>query len=301
MSAANGVIAVPEMSADERIRVFRRTFHGMKEFEGMEVDAYAIITGLHVIILDTMMCPEDVSAMMELLSPELQGRTVLCIDSHADWDHAWGNCYFTGEHAAPIIAHEHCLERLQSAEARKELLDFQQCDATFQNVTLVPPTIIFNYGLAIHDGNLTIELLYAPGHHLDQIVAWIPQLHLLLAFDAVEKPLPIIEGAICAPHMFTTLERLISLQPQHVLCSHGKTTSPELVKQNLAYVREIERRCKRVLQTGRPHEAELEHTAEIISYPFDEVVTGITGDIDCTFYSWAHETNCRAIMQWLMS
>src|SRR5438067_13257519 len=162
MSAANGVIAVPEMSGDERVRVFRRTFHGMEEFEGMEVDAYAIITDLHVIILDTMLCPEDVSAMMQLLSTELQGRTILCIDSHADWDHAWGNCYFTREHAAPIIAHEHCLERLQSAEARQELLDFQQRDATFQKVTLVPTTIIFKQGLTIHDGNKTIELLHSP-------------------------------------------------------------------------------------------------------------------------------------------
>ena len=224
----------------------------LKEFEGMEVDAYIVITDRHVIVLDTLLCPEDVSIMMQSVNNELRGRSLLCIDSHADWDHAWGNCYFTGENIAPIIAHDHCLTRMQSTEAYNELLDFQQLSSTFKNVFLLPPTITFNQRFTIHDSNLTIELLHAPGHHLDQIVAWIPELRLLLAFDAVEKPLPLIEGANCVPHMFTTLEHLIALQPLRVLCSHGKTTSPDQIKQNLAYIREIERRCKSVLQKRQP-------------------------------------------------
>ena len=301
MPSSNEIVPVLDMSTDERVRVFRRTFHGLKEFEGMEVDAYIVITDRHVVVLDTLLCPEDVSAMMQSVNGELRGRSLLCIDSHADWDHAWGNCYFTGENVAPIIAHEHCLTRLQSAEAHLELLDFQQRSSTFKNVFLLPPTIIFKQSFTIHDSNLTIEVMHAPGHHLDQIVAWMPELRLLLAFDAVEKPLPIIEGVDCVPHMFTTLEHLIALQPLRVLCSHGKTTSPDQVKQNLAYIREIERRCNSVLQKRQPGEMELVHVSELIDYSFDEVVGGTPGTIDRTFYTWAHENNCQAILKWLIS
>ena len=301
MPSSNEIIPVLDMSIDERVRVFRRTFHGLEEFEGMEVDAYVVITDRHIVVLDTLLCPEDVSAMIQSVSSELRGRSLLCIDSHADWDHAWGNCYFTGENAAPIIAHEHCLTRLQSAEAHNELLDFQQRSSTFKNVFLLPPTIIFKQSFTIHDSNLTIEILHAPGHHLDQVVAWMPELRLLLAFDAVEEPVPIIEGANCVPHMFTTLAQLIALQPQRVLCSHGKTTSPGQVKQNLAYIREIERRCKAVLQKRRPGETGLVHVSELINYPFDEVVGKTTRNIDRTFYTWAHENNCQAILKWLLN
>ncbi len=301
MPSSNEIIPVPDMSTDERIHVFRRIFYGLKEFEGMEVDAYIVITDRHVVVLDTLLCPEDVSAMMKSVNGELRGRSLLCIDSHADWDHAWGNCYFTGENVAPIIAHEHCLTRLQSAEAHLELLDFQQRSATFKNVFLLPPTIIFKQSFTIHDSNLTIEVMHAPGHHLDQIVAWMPELRLLLAFDAVEKPLPIIEGVDCVPHMFATLEHLIALQPLRVLCSHGKTTSPDTVKQNLAYIREIERRCKSVLQKRQPGELELVHVSELINYSFDEVVGETTGTIDRTFYTRAHENNCQNILKWLIS
>ncbi|MGZ6304698.1 MAG: MBL fold metallo-hydrolase [Ktedonobacteraceae bacterium] len=300
MPSQNEIILDLEMSQGERVRVFRRTFHGIKEFDGMEVDAYIVITDHYVIVLDTLLCPEDVSIMLQSVDNELPGRSLLCVDSHADWDHCWGNCFFTGEKTATIIAHDHCFERLNSTEAQNELLEFQQRSSTFKNVFLLPPTITFNQCFTIHDSNMTIELLHAPGHHLDQIVAWIPERGLLLAFDAVEYPLPLIEGPNCVPHMFATLEDLIALQPQRVLCSHGKTTSPDQVKLNLTYIREIERRCKSVLQKGNFEPTESVHISELINYSFDDVVGESKRNIDRTFYTQAHENNCLAIMQWLM-
>ena len=73
MPSLNEIIPDLEISSDERICVFRRTFHGIKEFEGMEVDAYIVITDRHVIVLDTLLCPEDVSFMMQSVKNELRG------------------------------------------------------------------------------------------------------------------------------------------------------------------------------------------------------------------------------------
>jgi len=143
MAGAGGVFFVPEMSDDARVRVFRRNLSALEEFEGMEVDAYAIITDRYVVILDTMLCPDDVALMMQSLQDELAGREILCVNSHADWDHAYGNSYFTGTHAASIIAHDYCRIRLQSEEARKELADFQNQHSIFAHVTLAAPTITF--------------------------------------------------------------------------------------------------------------------------------------------------------------
>lgn len=291
---------VPGLSGDERVRVFRRVFDITGDLEGMEVDAYIVVSERYVVVLDTMLCPSDVAGMMSFVADELPGRTVLCVDSHADWDHAWGNAYFTGERSAPIIAHDYCRTRLQSQEAADELAEFQRHYALFRDVRLVPPTIAFAQCLTILGGDLTIELQSAPGHHPDQIVAWIPELRLLLAFDAVEKPLPLMDDQRCVPDMFTTLERLLALQPERVLCSHGKSTSPQLVADNLHYAREIERRSRLLLQRHRPSEEELERASALIGCPFDEVVAGIDGQIDRTFYGQGHESNVRAVLRWLM-
>ena len=301
MPVSEGVFLVPEMSSDPRIRVFRRTLNIVGEFEGMEVDAYIVITDNYLVVFDTLLCPEDVQVMMQVVQDQLAGRQVLVVNSHADWDHAWGNAYFTREQAVPIIAHEYGLVRMQSEEARAELADYQQRYPIFHNVKLIPATLTFNQKLTIHDGNLTIELFAAPGHHLDHIATWIPQLSLLLAFDAVEKPLPCIEDAAGVPSMFATLERFLALQPERVLCSHGKTTSPELVKANLAYLREIEQRCHVLLLQRRPTPQELEHASALINYPLDEVIAGSTEPVDRTFYGWAHDANVRYVMQWLLA
>jgi glyoxylase-like metal-dependent hydrolase (beta-lactamase superfamily II) len=148
---------------------------------------------------------------------------------------------------------------------------------------------------------MTIELFPAPGHHRDHIAAWLPELRLLLAFDAVENPLPCIENAEAVPSMFATLERFIALQPGQVLCSHGKTTSPALVQGNLAYLREIEHRSRQLLLTHRPTPQELEHASALIAYPLDEVIASAAEPVDRTFYGWAHDANVRYILEWLMS
>ncbi len=301
MPASEGVFFVPEMSTDTRIRVFRRNLNLPGEFDEMEVDVYVIVTERFLVFLDTMLCPEDMAVVMQHVQHELPGRQLLVVNSHADWDHSWGNCYFTGPYAAPIIAQDYCLVRMQSDEAHTGLVDYQHRFPVFRNVLLLPPTMTFSDHFTIYGGDLTIELLPAPGHHADHIAAWIPELRLLLAFDAIEKPLPIMEDAASVQPMFATLARFLSLQPAQVLCSHGKSTSPTLIEDNLTYLREIERRGRAFLRTHKPTSTELEHAATLIGYPFEEVIANYPEPVDTTFYSWGHDANARHIMQWLIS
>src|SRR5205085_7738244 len=106
----------------------------------------------YVIVLDTMLFPEDAAAMMQQVGEACVGRMLLCVNSHADWDHAWGNAYFTGAHAAPVIAHDYCRVRMQSEEARQELAGFRRLEPLFQSVQLVPPTITFSQSMTIDGG-----------------------------------------------------------------------------------------------------------------------------------------------------
>jgi glyoxylase-like metal-dependent hydrolase (beta-lactamase superfamily II) len=301
MKSPQGISEAPEMSPDARVRVFRRTIEDLEEFEGLQVDAYLILGERYAFLLDTLLCPEDIAQVLSLCKSEIETKQLICINSHADWDHTWGNGYFSGERSVPILAHEHCRQRMLAAEAHQHLKDYQARYPVFRDVTLVPPSLTFSERLTIVDGDLTIELQHAPGHCSEQIVAWLPDISLLLAFDAVEKPLPAIHDASCAPLMFATLERLAALNAQHLLCSHGGPSSPALIQENLAYLREIERRCRLLLGDRMPSAAELDHTADLIGYPFTEVSAGLEEEIDTAYYSWAHEQNAQAILRWLMA
>ncbi len=288
------------LSPNPRVRVFRRTLHGLEDFEGMEVDAYVVLGKSTVVFLDTLLCPADMVQVMALVEPEIGDRQILCVNSHADWDHAWGNGYFA-DHLphAPILAHDLCRQRLLSPTARFELNDYKTKTTLFQEVTLTPPLLTFSEHLTISDADLPIELLYAPGHETDHIVAWLPTISLLLAFDAVESPLPGIADRACVPLMFATLARLEALNAQTVLCSHGNSSSPDLIRANLTYLNELTRRIKEHLPLFESRDTDDEHIAEDSGYPFAEVVAHLTGEIDRVYYNWAHEHNAQAILGWL--
>ena len=74
MPTVDGTVYVPEMSSDKRVRVFRRTLTGPEEFEGMEVDAYVVITDRYLVVLDMLLCPEDMAAVMHEVQDALSGR-----------------------------------------------------------------------------------------------------------------------------------------------------------------------------------------------------------------------------------
>ncbi len=303
MPLQNTLRIVPETGGDPRVRVFRCLFAPPDESEHLEVDAYALITDRYVALLDTLLCPEDMAFVVEQLHDVLPGRQLLVINSHADWDHAWGNSYFShnGQVSAPIIAHSHCFTRLRSAEAQAELDEYQQRYAVFQHVVLLPPTITFTHSLTLHGGDLTLELLPAPGHHADHIAAWIPELQLLLAFDAVERPIPIIGDKEGVQPMRQTLEHFLSLHPQRVLCSHGKTTTVAMVEQNLAYLRSLEERCQDFLHRQKPTEDEITQGAALINYPFREVIASMPNLAEDAFYTGVHDNNIACTLQFLMT
>jgi len=293
---SEGVFEVPAMSGDKRVRVFRRTLVPTATFEGIEVDAYVVVTDRYMIVCDTLFCPEDMAAVMDIVRHELTGRQLLVINSHADWDHVWGNNYFSA--LTPIIGHDNTRARLLSEEARETLRDYQPRSPLFQNVVLTPPTMTFSRTLTLYGGDLTLELFTTPGHKFDHIAILVPELRLLLAFDAAEFPLPLLESAQSVQTMFNTLDQFLALQPQRVLCSHGKTTSISTVQANMSYLREIERRCRTFLANHHP--TDLSRAYMLINYPFDEVVAGIQEPIDREFYAAAHEDNVRYIMQYCM-
>ncbi len=302
MSPSEQPFLVSNVSDDPRVRIFRRVF-APGTSDQMDVDAFVVITTRYVVVLDTLLGPEDMSSVMHEIQNELSGRALLVVNSHADWDHCWGNNYFTGENAAPIIAQDYCATRLKSDEAKAVLVEYQQKYPYLQNVALTPPTLTFPDKMTIHGGDLTLKLFSAPGHHADHIAVWIPEIRLLLAFDATEKPLPLIESATSVQLMYNTLEHFLTLQPQRVLCAHGKTKDIDVVQQNLKYMHEIEQRGRKLLATRSPTETELEHAPELIQYSFDDVI-GTTSDIskaDREFYTWAHENNARYVLQWLKS
>jgi glyoxylase-like metal-dependent hydrolase (beta-lactamase superfamily II) len=227
------------------------------------------------------------------------------VNTHADWDHAWGNQIFAGPDAvlrAPIVGTRRCGERLRSPEARQRLAEMQVREpGRFDDVRLIAPTILLDRGLVIDGGDLTLELFATPGHTADHLSVFIPEIQTLLAGDAAEMPLPFVDGADNIPIMRDSLRQMAARNPGVALYCHAPVSiGPSLLRTNLAYFDELERRCRRALARDVATQPAADDAIEaLIAFPFEEVVpTGVDAEPLAGFYRPAHHAAARAMLDY---
>ncbi len=289
----NGSVAEITGDWDARIRLFRSE----------DVDCFVVTTDRYVVVVDTMITTDEAAQMLEAIKPSLAHRALLTVNTHQHTDHTWGNAVF--ETLGPIIGSDKSLEIARSQAALEKLWAAQTKDAKYANVRIVPPTLTFTDRFTIHGGDLTLEIIPAPGHSLDHVVVWIPELRTLLAADAAEHPWPYAKNPTDLPVLLETLRNLQALNPSVVLPCHGGTSDPGLISRNLDYYATIKDHARRVLERGTlpEHWLELEDLPERIGWTFEDAArsVGLEPEGVATFYKDFHVLNARATMIGLTS
>jgi glyoxylase-like metal-dependent hydrolase (beta-lactamase superfamily II) len=231
LAYSNDVSEAP-LGLDPRLRRFRCED---------EVDTFVVETERWLVVVDTLSTPALARQLAVLCGAAEHAGRLLIVNTHADYDHAWGNQIFGGPDApypAPIIGHERCAERLATDEGplSKAKMDKLQ-PGRFDDLSLTPPDLtIGDGGLTIRGGDLTLELVHTPGHTEDHFSVWIPELRTVLAGDAAEHPFPHIDTPAGIAQARASLVRLQALEPVHVLPCHGDTSDPALLGRNIAYL-----------------------------------------------------------------
>ncbi len=225
-------------------------------YDGGTVDHHIIVTQRYVILIDTALNPETAELLLAHARPQLvEGRQLLVINTHADWDHAWGNQIFSGPAAlmpAPIIASRLCAERLRSPEATELLAGFRRSDPQwFDTVRLTAPTILFDTQCEIDGGDLTVKLFATPGHTADHISVYVGEIRTLFAGDAAEVPFPFVDGPAAVPPIRASLSRLAAYNATTVLYCHAPVNSgPAVIQHNIGYFDALEQHCRAALAHG---------------------------------------------------
>jgi glyoxylase-like metal-dependent hydrolase (beta-lactamase superfamily II) len=273
-----------------------------------EVETCALITERAVVMIDTMSTPDLARGIVAALRPMRAARPLLVVNTHADWDHAWGNAAFDGPDAilqAPILAHELAAQRLRGATARATLATKQRQEPRFATVRLVPPTITFDGSLRIEGGDLTLELFPTPGHTPDHVAVWVPEIQLLLAGDAAEHPIPSVGDADTLPELRASLARMQRLDPATVIPCHGGTTDPGLLTRNIAYFDTLESQARAALHAGGPPEdwQRRDDLPALLGMPFAAMLRLAEADpaSGTQLYREFHLAAARAMLAWVIT
>ena len=270
------------------------------------VDSFILITTRYLILIDTLLNPATAEQLLAIARPYLRdGRTLLVINTHADWDHCWGNQLFAGPGAlapAPIVGSARCAARF-GEEMDAQLREKQALEpARFAAVRPVAPTIHFPDRLTIDGGDLTLELFPTSGHTDDHVAIFIPQVGTLLAGDAAEDPFPFAYTVASLPLLRASLRTMRALTPRYAFYCHAPEGSgPGLIERNTAYFDRLEACCRAAIERGSDERATEDDGLErLVGLPFEESLAdaALAASLPPMYYL-GHRRHIRLMMEWL--
>lgn len=268
MAHTNEVQLIPNQGWDERILVCRN---------GELVDTCIVVTECYVVLVDTLINAATARQMLDYARSHILGqRQLLVVNTHADYDHAWGNQIFAGpdaEYPAPILASRLCVEQMRRPDVATYIEEMQHKEPDiFGDLRLTEPTLLFDERLTISGGDLTLELFATPGHKPDHISIYIPEISTMLAADAAELPYPFASSPADLSTMRASLSALIALQAETVLYCHAPVViGPQLLHDNIAYFDNLEAHCRAALARGVPaNPDEGEDVIALVGCTFDQ-------------------------------
>jgi len=200
--------------------------------EPYHTNVYIVFGDEHVFVLDTFLGNDSMKIVHQLIENEgCKGKPIVVFNSHADYDHYWGNGAFKD---ATIVGHEHCKERVL-AEGEASLVKY----AVHQRgeIELIPPNRTFREALRF-DGE-DVKFFHTPGHTLDSSSCLDERDGVLFVGDNVESPIPYLNH-VNFDQYISTLKSYLELDCKFIIAGHDPLLEkPDLVKENIEYLRQF--------------------------------------------------------------
>lgn len=199
--------------------------------DGVNVCALVVFGADCAVVIDTLTCPEDMNPVLDLLDE--RALPVFVVNTHADWDHTWGNGAFASE---TIIAHRFCRAAMLGEGPRVLARKRAEEPGRFDTVTITPPTVTFVEFLDIDLGGLTLSIHYLPGHTADELVVHLQEAGILFMGDAAEWPIPTARDGPLGPWAQMLRQWAAREDVYAVIPSHGPISDAGLLLDNADYL-----------------------------------------------------------------
>lgn len=196
-----------------------------------ETNVFVICSENYSFICDTFLGSEAMDKVtLHLKENGSSSKPIIVFNSHADYDHYWGNGSFK---KSLIIGHELCRRRIEE-ESEKDLKEFSEHKRG--EVEITPPNIVFKEKIEfVEEG---VEFYHTPGHTPDSSSC----------FDRIDKTLFVSDNIGLLPYIHNlkiptyaaTLSKYLTRDARTVVTGHdGISTGTSLIKGNLEYLKEF--------------------------------------------------------------
>ncbi|MGQ4912642.1 MAG: MBL fold metallo-hydrolase [Candidatus Thorarchaeota archaeon] len=182
-----------------------------------------------VFVWDTFVGSAPMNEVKRVITDEGHAdRPIVVFNSHADYDHYWGNSSFEN---AMILAHELTYRRI-TAESARALTQYKEMARG--TVEVVLPTATFSQMITFHGDGVTF--FYSPGHTSDSASALDVMAEVLFVGDNVESPYPYVNDLNFAEYI-TTLKHYLEMEWDWLVAGHDPVMKDDsLVLANIEYL-----------------------------------------------------------------
>lgn len=200
--------------------------------EPYRTNVYVIIGEKQVFVIDTFLGNEPMEELNNKLDEEgIQCKSYVVFNTHADYDHYWGNRAFS---ESLIISHEQVLRRINS-QGKEPLIKFQEYMKG--EVKITPPNLTFRKHIVFtREG---VEFFHTPGHTGDSSSCFDRVDRVLLPGDNLEAPYPYV-NLLNLKDYVQSLEEYDKLDMRFIIPGHDPLqTNKKLLKKNLDYIKAV--------------------------------------------------------------
>jgi len=218
----------------------------------VKVTAGVIFTSQGVVVIDTLLFPQETSELVDLVRRKAKNEVCYVINTHSHSDHLYGTYLFGG---AEVIGHELCRQALQK-HGEEDLGEAKDRISDLAEVRLRLPSVTFTKELTLRLGNKTLRVMHTPGTTPDSIVVYVKEDKVLFAGDTV-MPVPyIVDGDRL--ELRESLRAISKLILDNIVQGHGgvllRGEVKETLRSSIAYLDTIYEKVQEKIEDGAPRD-----------------------------------------------
>ena len=247
----------------------------VRSYDHLDINICVIRGGEELLLVDSRSSPAEAAELAVDLNVFAPARVHVLVNTHAHFDHTFGNQQFGPNSATPvaIIGHHRLPAHLDQYE-RPRLAAWRdggggEPDRDWETVQITPPTELVDARRPLQIGHRTVELQPLSAGHTDtDLIVHVPDACSWIVGDVVEASGPPMYGSGCFPlqHPDQLGSLLAQLDDDDVVVpGHGPMVDRAFVEAQLAEVVRLTEQLRLAHRAGETVEQAL---ADSTRWPF---------------------------------
>lgn len=261
------------MTLDSWLEVADEVF--VRSYDHLDINICVVRGGEELLVVDSRSSPVEAAELVADLEAFAPARVHVLVNTHAHFDHTFGNQQFGPDSTTPvaIIGHHRLPAHLDRYE-RPRLAAWragggEEPARDWEEVQITPPTQLVGARQPLQIGHRTVDLQpLSPGHTDTDLVVQVPDACSWIVGDVVEASGPPMYGSGCFPlqHPDQLGSLLAQLRDDDVIVpGHGPLVDRAFVEDQLAEVVRLAEQLRLAHRAGETVEQALADNAR---WPF---------------------------------